>query len=111
MDSFGTLVRKLRESRKFLLREVAAKLGIDPSLLSRIERGKKRATRAHVLQLASLLSVDENELLIFYLSDNLVYDLGGEVLALPVMRAAEKKIRYLSQQKQTSLQLRGKKIS
>jgi transcriptional regulator with XRE-family HTH domain len=109
MESFGNLVRRLRESRQLLLREVASELGIDPSLLSRIECGKKRATKEQVLQLASALSADQNELMIFYISDNLVYELYGEELALDAIQAAEKKIRYLSQQKQLSLKLKAKK--
>lgn len=98
MDSFGNLIRRLRESRGLLLREVASRLGIDPSLLSRIECDKKRATRAQVVQLAAILSADENELIIFYLRDNLVYELLGEELATRAISAAEKRIKYLAHQ-------------
>jgi transcriptional regulator with XRE-family HTH domain len=96
MESFGTLIKRLRSARGLLLREVAASLRIDPSFLSRIESNTKRATREHVIQLAAVLKADENELLIAYLSDKIIYELQGEKLAMKAMSVAEKKIRYMS---------------
>jgi transcriptional regulator with XRE-family HTH domain len=94
MKSLGEKLRSLRESRGLLIREVAAGLGIDPSLLSRIERGEKRPTRSQVVTMAKILGADEQELLVAYLSDKVVYELEGEELALKAMRAAEKRLAY-----------------
>lgn len=102
MKTFGELIRSLREARGMLLREVAAALQIDPSLLSRIETGEKRATRDQVIQLAKILKADENELLVNYLSDKIVYELIDEDLALEAMMAAEQKINYLKKGKKRS---------
>ncbi|HEX8038925.1 MAG TPA: helix-turn-helix transcriptional regulator [Chryseosolibacter sp.] len=99
MPTFGEYIRSLRISRKLLLREVAAGLGIDPSLLSRIERGVKRPTREQAIRLAAILKVSERELLVHYLSDRVVYELKGEKLALEAMQAAEKKIVYIKKRK------------
>lgn len=99
MKTFGEMIRSLREARGMLLREVAAALQIDPSLLSRIETGEKRATRDQVIQLAKILKADENELLVNYLSDKIVYELIDEDLALEAMMAAEQKITYLKKGK------------
>jgi transcriptional regulator with XRE-family HTH domain len=96
MKTFGELIRELRESRRMLLREVAASLQIDPSLLSRIERGDKNPTRDQVIHLAKILKASENELLINYLSDKVVYELQGEELAIKAMSIAEKKIAYIT---------------
>ncbi len=96
MESFGKVIKKLRSERGLLLREVAASLQIDPSLLSRIESSNKHATREHVIRLAAILNTDENELLINYLSDKIIYQLQGEELAIEAMLVAEKKIRYFS---------------
>jgi transcriptional regulator with XRE-family HTH domain len=96
MESFGALVRRIRIAKGLLLREVAANLQIDPSFLSRIESDTKRATREHVIQLATFLKADENELLIAYLSDKIMYELHGEKLAIKAMSVAEKKILYLT---------------
>jgi transcriptional regulator with XRE-family HTH domain len=94
MQAFGKFIRAVRTTRGMLLREVAAKLKIDPSLLSRIERGEKRPTREQVIQLATILKESKNEMLIQYLSDKVVYELKGEKLALQAMKAAEEKIGY-----------------
>jgi transcriptional regulator with XRE-family HTH domain len=96
MESFGALIRRIRTAKGLLLREVAASLRIDPSYLSRIESNTKRATREHVIQLAAFLKADENELLIAYLSDKIIYELQGEKLAMKAMIVAEQKIRYLT---------------
>lgn len=96
MESFGTLVRRMRKARNLLLREVAAKLQVDPSFLSRIEGGTKHASREHVIQLAAILEANENEFLIAYLSDKIIYELQGEKLAMKAMSVAEEKIRYFS---------------
>ena len=96
MESFGTLIRKIRSAKGLLLREVAAGLEIDPSFLSRIESDTKRPTREHVIQLATVLKADENQLMIAYLSDKIVYELRGEKLAMQAMSVAEQRIRYMA---------------
>lgn len=94
MNSIGDLIRERRCACGMLLREVAARLSIDPSLLSRIERGEKRATREQVLQLAAILNIDSDELLAVYLSDRVLYELDGEPLALRAIQIAEERIVY-----------------
>src|SRR5260221_11125054 len=96
MESFGALIRRIRTAKGLLLREVAASLRIDPSYLSRIESNTKRATREHVIQLAAFLKADENELLIAYLRDKIIYVLVGEKLVIKAISVAEQKIGYLT---------------
>ncbi len=45
MNKFGSKIRQLRTSKKIPLRKLAAFLDIDASILSKIERGKRPATR------------------------------------------------------------------
>jgi len=42
--TFGTLIRRAREHKRLLAREVAARLGIDPGTLSRLETGSYKET-------------------------------------------------------------------
>lgn len=93
--STGQIIRELREGKELLARQVAALLEIDPSLLSKIERGDKRATRDQISLLSSILEVSENELLVAYLSDRLVYEIRDEDLAIEAIKMAEQKIKYL----------------
>ncbi|MDQ2655883.1 MAG: helix-turn-helix domain-containing protein, partial [Bacteroidota bacterium] len=67
---------------------------VDPSLLSRIERGEKWPTREQVLALARILRTDRDELLAVYLSDRVLYELEGEKVALRAIRIAEERIVY-----------------
>jgi transcriptional regulator with XRE-family HTH domain len=99
MKPFGEYLRYIRTSRGLLLREVAASMQIDPSFLSRIESGDKRVTREQVIKLAAILKQNENDLLIHYLRDRVVYELKDEKLAMKAIEAAEKKISYLNKGK------------
>ena len=78
------------------LRKVAAELDIDQSLLSKIERGERKATRDQIIQIARIFEADENELIINYLSDKVIYELADEALATEALKVAEKKIKYLT---------------
>lgn len=94
IQSIGEALRSLREERNLPLRKVAASLDIDQSFLSKIERGEKTATREQIVKLSKIYDVDEDSLLVQYLSDKVVYELKGEDLAQDALKVAEKKIRY-----------------
>lgn len=95
MKSLGNILREMRENKQLPLRTVAAFLDIDPAIMSRIERGQRNASREHVLKLAEYFNVDENELLIAWLSDKVVYELADEENALEALKVAEEKVKYL----------------
>ena len=94
MDSLGDTIRKLRENKELPLRTVAAFLDIDQAILSKIERGQRKPTREQVLSLAKYFNVKQNDLLIAWLSDKLVYELQDEEVALMALKLAEEKIKY-----------------
>ena len=52
MQSLGEIIRKCREDQKLPLRIVAHYLDIDQAILSKIERGQRKISRAQVLKLA-----------------------------------------------------------
>lgn len=94
MDSLGDTIRKLREEKELPLRTVAAYLDIDQAILSRIERGQRKATREQVIKLAEYFKVKENDLLVAWLSDKLVYEVADEQIALKALQVAEEKVKY-----------------
>jgi len=96
MLSIGEQIRKLREDQGLPLRIVAAELNIDQSILSKIERGVRKAAKEQIIQIAEIFNVDEKELLINYLSDRVLYDLKDEDLATDALKVAEKKINYMA---------------
>ena len=95
METFGDLIRKLREENGLPLRKVAANLDIDPSTLSKIERNARSANKDIIEKFAELFSIDKKELLIAFLSDKIAYELINEDCSKDVLKAAEGKIKYI----------------
>ncbi|GHV72791.1 hypothetical protein AGMMS49940_00930 [Spirochaetia bacterium] len=63
MNNFGDTVRELRRAQDLGLRETAAKIGISPAYLSRIERGKEHPPKAETIKaLAKTLAADPDVL-------------------------------------------------
>ncbi|VAX21154.1 hypothetical protein MNBD_IGNAVI01-936 [hydrothermal vent metagenome] len=99
MQTIGKQIRKLRKDSGLPLRKVAASLDIDQSILSKIERGERNATKEQIIHIAQIFKVDKKKLLINYFSDKVIYELLNEEIAVDVLKVAEKKIKYLSQNK------------
>lgn len=92
---FGEQIRALREKLSLPLRKVAAALDIDPSSLSKIERGERSATKEMLPILANTFEVSEHDLLLAFLSDRVAYELLFEENPHEILRVAEQKIKYL----------------
>lgn len=94
-DSFGEHIRKLREEKKLPLRKVAALLDIDPSTLSKIERGERSANKQMINVLANLFCETEEKLSLIMFSDKVAYELLHESNSNEILKLAEEKIEYL----------------
>ena len=94
-ESFGEHIRKLREENGLPLRKVAAVLDIDPSTLSKIERGERSANKEMIPFLAELFKEDAETLGLILLSDKVAYDLMQEENPNEILKVAEEKIKYL----------------
>jgi HTH-type transcriptional regulator, competence development regulator len=94
MHSLGETIRKLREDKELPLRTVAAYLDIDQAILSKIERGQRRANREQVIKLAEFFKIKETDMLVSWLSDKLVYEVAEEDVALIALQVAEEKVKY-----------------
>ncbi len=101
MVSLGDTIKKLRTEKHLPLRIVAAYLDIDQAILSKIERGQRKPTRELVVKLAAYYKVKENDLLVAWLSDKLVYELQDEEVAIRALQLAEEKVAYNSTPKTT----------
>ncbi len=99
MDSFGDIIRKLREAKKLPLRTVAAYLDIDQAILSKIERGQRKISRDQVVKLAAFFEAKEETLLVAWLSDKLLYEVEDEDLAVKALKMAEERVAYRAYQK------------
>jgi len=98
-ESFGCFIRKLREGKNLPIRKVAAHLDIDPSTLSKIERDERSANKDMIKKLAEVLEHDNEEMLMLFLSDKVMYDLIEESRAEEILRLAEQRIKYEKQKR------------
>lgn len=94
MFSFAKRIQELRQEKGDPLRKVSAFMDIDQAILSKIENGKRIATRENVVRLEEYYNVEKNSLLVLWLSDKIIYELHGEDIADEAFRLAEERIRY-----------------
>ncbi len=94
MDRFGDIIRNKREEKGMLLRQLAAMIDVDTAILSKVERGERKARREQVEKIAKALELNEKELMIEYLSENIAYEIIDEDSAMDVLRVAEDKVKY-----------------
>ena len=76
MNSFGEYLRRRREQLGLPLRKVAAELDIDTSILSKIERSERAATKEMLPTLAKTLEVQEKEIQIEFIQSTILSELG-----------------------------------
>ena len=74
----GSYLQQLRKERKMSLREVAEHVGIDVSMLSKIEHGE-RQLQAHMIKpIAELFNLKFRDLQIQFLNQKIMQEFGGE---------------------------------
>lgn len=98
MKSVGLIIREKREEKGWLLRHLAAEIDIDQALLSKIERGERKATKEQIQKFAGVLGLKKDELMLNYLSENIAFEIVEEKNALEVLHVAENKVAYLRKQ-------------
>ncbi len=94
MNDFGLKIKALREKKNEPLRVVAFHLNIDQAILSKIENGKRKATKEQVRNFASYFNVPEKELTIDWLSDKIIYEIKDEEYGEDALKVAERRVNY-----------------
>ena len=94
LKTTGEILREKREKKGLLLRHVSAILDIDTAILSKIERGERKATREQITKLSEILEINKDTLIIQYLSEKILYELKDEDLGIQALKVAEKTIKY-----------------
>jgi transcriptional regulator with XRE-family HTH domain len=90
---FGDHIKNLREKNRLLQREVSSRLNIDTPMLSKIERGERKAKKEYIPVLAELLNANKKELLTIWLADQVYEVVKDESVALDALKLAEDEIR------------------
>jgi transcriptional regulator with XRE-family HTH domain len=72
---------------------VAARLDIDTSTLSKVERGERPITKEYLRPLADILRLKLKQIQVKFITDNVHRELGGLEYVLEGLKEAEKQIR------------------
>ncbi|OMQ13725.1 Fic family protein, partial [[Flexibacter] sp. ATCC 35103] len=89
-----TLLKNAREQKGLKTREVAQILGIDQALISKFESGTRKPTKDQISKLAQLLEIDYETLMIAWLKEKILYEIGDDEFALKALILAEQEIKY-----------------
>ena len=95
-NQFGEKIKQLRKVNRLLQRQVASQMEIDTPMLSKIERGERKAKKDQVLHFAKILNAGKDELLTLWLADQVVEVVQDEDLALRAMQVAEEEVKSIS---------------
>lgn len=90
---FGERIRELRTKQNMLLRQLASKLDMDTSVISKIERGDRQLKKDQIPLLAQLLNANEQELLTLWLADQVMDVVKDEPLANEALKTVSKNIK------------------
>lgn len=89
-----SLLKNARDQKGLKTREVAQLLGIDQALISKFESGTRKPTKDQVSKLAQLLEIDYETLMIAWLKEKILYEIGDDEFALKALMVAEQEIKY-----------------
>jgi len=88
-----TLLKNAREQKGLKTRQVAQLLEIDQALISKFESGTRKPTKEQISKLSQLLEIDFETLMIAWLKEKILYEIGDEEFALKALLLAEQEIQ------------------
>lgn len=88
-----SLLKNAREQKGLKTRELAQLAGIDQALISKFESGTRKPTKDQITKLAQLLEIDYETLMIAWLKEKILYEIGDEEFALKALLLAEQEIQ------------------
>jgi len=79
MDTdLGNYLRELRQSRGMSLKDVSDQLGIDFSMLSKIEHGERQLQSHMIAPIADLFEIDFKSIQIQFINQKILQEFGDE---------------------------------
>ncbi len=81
----GIHIRQIRENNGYLLRQMAAILDVDTTILSKMERGERPFKREHIVKVAEACSCNKEELLTMWLADRINNVIENEDCAIKAL--------------------------
>ncbi len=93
VNQFGDKIKQLREANSLLQRQVAGFLDIDTPMLSKIERGERKAKKEQIIQFAKLFKTSKDELMALWLASQILDIVDDEKVAAQAIGIALKQIK------------------
>ena len=93
MNYLGQKIRETRQKQKVLLRQVAAHIEVDTSLMSKAERGERNLNKDQVVKLAKFLNSSEEDYICLWLCDRVLAAVANDPLATQGINTALSKIK------------------
>jgi len=102
------LLKNAREQKNIKTRELAQLIGIDQALISKFENGSRKPTRDQVAKLAQVLEIDYETLMVTWLKERILYEIGDDNLTLRAMDMVRETIEnsYISRKSIISYNLK-----
>ncbi|MEQ9424274.1 MAG: helix-turn-helix transcriptional regulator [Cyclobacteriaceae bacterium] len=100
-QTFGERLKTLRELNNMTLRELSTLLGIDTSMLGKIEKGTRQANPSIISKLSQIFNVSESELSVSMISDQIADHVVKKYnqQAMQILKVAEQKVAYRAKSK------------
>ncbi len=93
MQKISFLIKNGRIKKSLLQRQVAAALDIDVAMLSRFERGERLPSKEQLKKIATILNLDEKELLKELAVAKIINDIKNEDNPSAILKAVQKEIK------------------
>lgn len=93
MQKISFLIKDGRIKKSLLQRQVAAALDIDVAMLSRFERGERLPSKEQLKKIATILNLDEKELLKELAVAKIINDIKNEDNPSAILKAVQKEIK------------------
>lgn len=91
--TFGETIRKQREGKGLLLRQVAAFLEVDTAYISKLERNERNASREQVVKLAEYLQTPSDQLLTVWLAERILGTINNDKQGVAALKLALKNFK------------------
>ncbi len=92
LDVMKTLLKNAREQKGIKTRELAQIIGIDQALISKFESGTRKPTREQIAKLAQVLDLDYETLMVSWLKERILYEIGNEEFSLKALNLVQEEI-------------------
>ncbi len=93
VSSLGSLIRNKREEKKLLMRELASKIDVDTSMISKIENGYRSPTKEQLDKIASVLNINNEQLINIWFAERIYNDLKEQSNSLDILKIVEERIK------------------